>query len=156
VARQFDLSLIVCSGRLSLLDVATRLRREPEAGSHDKGDPRGLPASGMRWDVTVWRQNARNPDSALAEQCSQLLADMPPGCAELVAAEQDDISVYLDIAVYFNTAYLALTLPRTVIRNLAEQAIALEITGYPVSSDGEVKERGRGTGALIDEMRRLW
>jgi hypothetical protein len=60
---------------------------------------------------------------------------MPPGYAELVYAERDDISIRLDIVFFFNAAYFNLKLPEDLIRNLAAKGIDLEITAYPVDPD---------------------
>ena len=76
----------------------------------------------------------------MLEQCSQLLADMPPACVELVSSKQDDISASLDIAVFFKTPYFGLTLPHGLVAGLAAKGIGLEITGYPVASDAEIAE----------------
>lgn len=135
MSRRFEAALIVTSGRLTLSELAARLQREPSSGSHDKGSIRGFPSWGKRWTHTVWRQIASCLDGPLLEQCEQLLADMPPGCAELVRAEPEDISVCLDIACFFQTAYFNLTLPRKFITDLAAKGIDLEITAYPVAPD---------------------
>lgn len=113
MAATFDVGLIVTSRRLSLMELATRLGRKPQTGSHDKGEPRGLKRSGLVWTCTVWRENVRDADASVYQQCSQLLRDMPPACAELLAAEPDDISVTLHVAVFYESAYCNFVAPRS-------------------------------------------
>ena len=128
----WDVALIVESGKFSLSDLATRLERNPQSGSHDKGTPR---FRGLLWERTYWRENARKPDAPLQQQCWQVLEDMPPKCSELIAAEPDDVSIYLCIAGFFETAYFSLILPHELIRDLSAKGVGLEIVGYPCGSD---------------------
>ena len=60
---------------------------------------------------------------------------MPPKCIELHTSEPDDISVSLDIAVFYKSAYFNLVMPRGLITELSTKGIDIEITAYPVSSE---------------------
>jgi hypothetical protein len=125
---QFDVGLVVTSQTLSLSELTLRLQREPQSGSHDKGAPR---PSGAFWTISVWRENARDSNASLEAQCLQILKDVPPACMQLVEAAPDDVSISLDIAVFFEDAYLRVQLPSCVIGELAKRGIGLEVTGYP-------------------------
>jgi len=134
MARKCDVALVIQSGKFTLSELSARLERNSEPGSHEKG---GLRPHGMPWERTVWRANASDNDAPLRAQCLQLVRDMPPKCAELMAAEPDDVSVWMDIALFFDTAYVTLTLGRDVISELAAKGIGLEITAYPSAAEGQ-------------------
>jgi len=138
-----DVGLKVTSHRLSLLDLAARLERDPQSGSHDNGSPRGSPRSGLVWDCTIWRENARDEDATLEVKCKQLLFDMPPKCIELRESYPEDISVYLSIAIFYTGAYASVTLPRCLIREISNKDIDLDITCYPCCEPDEEINRGR-------------
>ena len=131
MSKPFDVSLAVTSRRFTLAELTARLGRKPSPGSHDKGERRGSSNSNQSWDCNVWRQNPADDSLPLADQCLELLRTMPSACGELRAADPDDFSVSLDIAVFFNTAYFSLVLPHRLIAKAAESHVDLEITGYP-------------------------
>ncbi|HEY4308627.1 MAG TPA: hypothetical protein VGN12_04160 [Pirellulales bacterium] len=120
---------MVTSKRMSLAELATALGRPPQAGSHDKG---ARHPSGKSWDVTIWRANSLDPSAALEVQSVQLLNDMPSACADLLATSPDDITVTLDVAVYFLTPYSSSIISPAMISALAGKGIQLEITSYPI------------------------
>ncbi len=70
---------------------------------------------------------------ALHSQLAQVLSDVPPKCAELLASRTNDISVCISAAVFFASTYVEVSLPHTMIGDIYRSGIDLEITGYPCS-----------------------
>lgn len=116
------------------------MERQPQPGSHDRGEQRGKPGDSLIWSCTVWREHARDSDASVYAQCTQLLREMPPICAELLATEADDISVILDVAVFYDGAYCDFMMPRSLIGQLAAKGVDFEITAYPVSHSAGAEE----------------
>ena len=133
---RIDVGLIITSNRLSLVELAKRLGRDPPNGSHDKGEPKGLLKRGLTWPCTFWRENVYDTDAPLVTQCMQILKQMPPKCIELLNTEPNDISVSLSIAVFYKSAFFNLNVPRSLITELSHKGIDFEITAYPVMEDG--------------------
>jgi len=106
VGTKFYVGLAVTSRKLSLSELAERLGRQPRPGSHDKGAPRGL--RGDTWAQSVWRENARDVNAVWCDQALQLLRDAPPGLGALRAAEPDEVSISLDVAVFFCQSFPAI------------------------------------------------
>src|SRR5438034_1269714 len=104
MGRKFDVSLLITSKALSLTELAALLERPPQTGSHDKDE---MHPRGSTWKTTIWRENARDPNAPFEVQCAQLLTDLPSKCSELIATKAEDIAVSLDVAAYFQTAYLS-------------------------------------------------
>jgi hypothetical protein len=111
------------------------LERQPAAGSHDRGRPKGLPGNGLTWETTMWRQGARNGSDSLSAQFLQLLEDLPPKCSELVAGRVDDIVMSVDVAVFYEEAYGTLCLSSDLIDELARKGVGVEATFYPVTPE---------------------
>lgn len=128
----FDVSLVVMSRRLSLPELASRLEREPQTGSHDKRDLRRGDAA---WGCTIWRGNSQDANAPWCEQCFRLLREMPPKCIELRTADPDDISVGLQVAAFYEAAYFDLTLPHGLMGELSRTGVDIEIVGYPVAEE---------------------
>jgi hypothetical protein len=126
--KKFDVSLVVTSKNLSLSDLSALLERPPQTGSHDKDEvhPRGT-----TWNTTVWRLNANDGNAPCEVQCTQLLSDLPPKLQELLATRVGEIVAILDIAAYFQTAYLSLMIPPVIINDLSVKGIGIEVTAYP-------------------------
>ena len=122
------------SRKLTLLELAERLERTPQSGSHDKGTPRGL--GGETWEQTVWRENASDANATWCEQALQLLRDMPSGWGGLFAAERDDVSISIDVAVFCVEAYWSLHLPTNLIDLLSAMGVGFDVTIYPTCGDG--------------------
>ena len=134
VNKQFDVGLVVTSKSLSLSDLARRLGRQPQAGSHGKGTPRTY---GTPWAYSVWRENSLDGSASLEEQCLQLVEAIPRACRGLVESNPEDVSVFLDIAVYFETAYASIKLRSKFLAKLATIGIDIDITAYPAGEASE-------------------
>lgn len=147
MAKNFDVSLLIRSRKLSLSELSSRLEREPQSGSHDKGSPRGS----VTWEYTFWRENACDADSSLYAQCSQLLRDIPPKCIELLVAEPDDISVWLDVALFYEGAYCEFDLPRKLIGELFASGVDFSITAYPCSADDSDLDDRKGNEPVLKQ-----
>jgi hypothetical protein len=90
------------------------------------------------WSCTIWRENAADTNALWPEQCLQLLRQMPFRSQELFAADPEDISIVLDIAVFYKTAYTSIALPHELIQEMATRNVVCEITTYPVSEENAV------------------
>jgi hypothetical protein len=67
---------------------------------------------------------------------------MPTSCIDLRAAEPDDLSVCLNIAVFFQTACVDLALPRALIGAIAASGVDVRVSGYPCASEDVEKSQG--------------
>lgn len=133
--KEFDVSLVVLSNRLSLSELTSSLGCQPESGSHDRNEMR---PTGAPWQSSLLRMNASDPDAPLETQCKVLLDSVPSQFVELLSAKSDEISgAYLDIATYFRTAYCSVTLSSAIVRRLSDLGIGLEITTYPCSVEDQ-------------------
>lgn len=137
MAVRFLVGLIITSRTRSLAELATLLGQEPQSGSHDKGDPRGLSGSGSVWSDTVWRQDASDSSATWREQCSDLLRQIPAKATELLDISSDDSSIYLDIAVFSSDAYASIVVPHALIAELSAARVKLEVTVYPVQEEDD-------------------
>ena len=130
MATGVDISLVVESHSLSLMELSKRLEREPDSGSHNKGDPR---AKDKVWGSTIWRENTFDASLSWCEQCFHLLQKLPPKCKDLLATALDDISIFLDIAVFYESECLSFNMPKRLIDKLSENNVGINITIYPTA-----------------------
>lgn len=134
--KEFDASLVVTSKSLSLSEVGALLERQPQSGSHDKAE---MHPSGKHWSVTIWRQNAHDQLASLEVQCLQLLDDMPPKCADLLA-DKSDIEVEISVAVYHDTVNCSVPIPANVVGALAAHRIGIQVITYPCGEVQNIRE----------------
>ncbi len=137
MANRCSVGLVFESAELSLSELSAILGREPPSGSHEKGEPRGLPGRGLAWERSQWREDAPDANAPLLVQCESLLAGLPAGWMKLHHSSSEDVSAWLDIAVFFTSAYFSVTLPRSLLGEINARGVDLEITGYPCSEELE-------------------
>ena len=65
------------------------------------------------------------------------VAAIPSGWIEIRAAAAEDITISLDIVAYFHTAYVSITLPRSLIQDVSKSGLDLEVTAYPCTENEE-------------------
>lgn len=142
--KDFDVSLVVASRKMSLVELNDAIGESPDHGSHSRGEPRDF--RGRTWNASAWRKSARDESGSLESQCLQLLREIPRGALNIRAARPDDISIYLDIGCFFQSAYAAVSVSPAVSEELAKSGVSLELSAYPCSDDGpQVAERSQGS-----------
>ena len=134
VKPNFDISLVVTSRNLSLTELSQILGKEPQSGSHCKG---GARLTGEKWDCSVWRENARDTNADWRDQCLSLLREIPANWADLQSRYPDDISISLDMALFYDTAYASISMPPSLLREILHKNVGLEIAIYPVDETRE-------------------
>jgi len=129
--KTFSVSLLIRSSSLSLDEMSSRLGRPHSSGSHTKGEPHALEKRGRSpWSETVWRFDSAVSESAPVEDhIRNLEVEFPPD--ELRALLPADCSVCLDIAIFFDTANVSVSLPRRRMEIVERYSADLEVTCYP-------------------------
>lgn len=110
------------------MDLAARLGRPPQSGSHDKDDIR---IDGSKWNFSIWRENVADQSLPLDKQCAELIDDFPLAYLQLQSVHIGDFAAFLDVAAFFETAYVTIPISAEVIRKLSTCGIGLEVTAYP-------------------------
>lgn len=121
---------------LTLSELSARLGRNPsQQYSHEKGEARGI---NDVFTETVWRLDSRIPATAtLEEHLDNLAAQCPP--AELLRSGTlpQGSRVYVDVAVFFDSANASISIPSKCIDIIRAYGATLEVNCYPSEINGE-------------------
>lgn len=138
--RKIEVSLIVTTTALTLSEISSRLGHSHSSGSHEKGTPRHV---GAPFDCTIWRLDSAVGRSASLEKHFESLASRLP--AEVVRRPgvlPDDVAVYLDIVVYFDTPMCTISIPLACADMAKAYSADIEISCYPCDFESE-GEKGK-------------
>lgn len=133
--KTFAVSLNITTQSLTIAELSDRVGIAPSPSSHDKGTARVR--KGV-WEQTVWVLESSQEETAPVEEHLQsIFAKFPPALLHRENILPDDAQVYLDIAVFFDTAMCSVQIPPGCVDLLAGHGIALEVTCYPSTFDEE-------------------
>jgi len=130
--KTFWVSLMVESSSLSLHELSLKLGRPHSSGSHTKGErDAGRERIGRPpWSKTGWRFDSSVSETAsVGEHLENLRVQFPPD--ELLRLLPAECTVYVDIAVFFDTANVSANISRADIEIIDAYNAALEVTCYP-------------------------
>jgi hypothetical protein len=126
--KRFGVSILVQSPSLNLDELSQKLGRPHSSDSHTIGEPH---RGGSAWSKTAWRFDSDASEGAsVQDHLENLKARFPP--TELVALLPADCTVSIDIAIFFDTANVSLSVPRRGMEIANSYNAALEVTCYPV------------------------
>ena len=88
------------------------------------------PTPPAQWRESVWRIESRHRSDGIAERSSALIRRFA-GLASSSSRGQE-MTVSLDISIYFETAWAGVGIPAILINELASFRMNVEVTCYPV------------------------
>jgi hypothetical protein len=133
--KKVSVSLLMTSASMSLGELSSRLGRLPSLGSNSKGDTHsGARAGKDPWSETIWRFDSDADETASIEDHLERLEIQFPA-AELKQALPPDCNVWVDIALFFDSAYVSASLSRRAMQIVDSYDAQLEITCYPSKFD---------------------
>jgi len=123
----------VCSSEASLEQISDVLGWDPDSSSCNKGDIRGKGPS----KTTVWKLESDVDETAgIADHLAWFRTEFP---LERLRDPRlpADRTVYLDIAVMFDTFTCSISLSADLLRPFVEVGAGIEITCYPSTFDSD-------------------
>ncbi len=132
--KEISASLDICTSSLSLIELSSRLGYQPSPTSHSKGDRRpSLRHDDKAWRQTIWRIDSKaSKASPLLEHLSSLVEQIPPAALRS-GVLPSDCEVWINVAVYFDTASLSVQISTQEMRIVGDYAACLEINCYPAT-----------------------
>ena len=130
--KRFEISLIIESPDLSLLEISRLLKSEAAKCSHSKDDPRPLRG---KWTLSIWKSkiecaNELNFDAALMRFLKKPMIAM----LKRKRKEFGRSSPYVDIAIFHDNAMCSLEISEEAIAGLAKAKLPLSCSCYPVDN----------------------
>lgn len=121
------------TAELGMSQLSAQLGHPYSSGSYDKGSRQGNREPSP---ITVWRFDSKASNSAsVSEHFKDIESRLPPSKVRQLKAANKDIAIWINVAVYFDTAMCTAQLPSEcmVIANGYDSGV--EITCYPTNFD---------------------
>jgi hypothetical protein len=129
--KTYIVNLYITSPDRKLDELSAIVGRESGVHSSEVGSFRGLPEKGRRWDYTTWKLESPLPSESELSDHLQYIADESQTLQLDEIELLFDVTVELDIAVFFDTALATVKIDSHWTNFFGAKGIALEISCYP-------------------------
>lgn len=131
--KKVEVALEIMTAELGVSEISSRLECPHSSGSYDKGSRHGNREPSP---ITVWRFDSQaNHSASILDHFKDIVSRLPANILDKQRKAIKDMTIRINIAVYFDTAMCTVDLPSECVDIAKSYGSSVEVACYPTSFD---------------------